>query len=519
MQLWSSHSPIERLARRLVAGSESARVVPLVLWAMLDETPEHFAARVEKAGRNWEGRILAVCAHGFALPQNVQPVAFPRKLFELLHPTVNARNRVAYGGRASAKSWSFAIALILESLVRPIRALCAREFQNSIDESVYKLLVTVIERFALDRWFTIYRDSITSHCGAEFSFVGLKHNASKVRSYEGITHCWCEEATYISEDSWRILTPTVRLPGSQFYISFNPDQQSDPTYQRFVVTPPPQTLSAFVNADENPWLTDEMRAERDYLRRVDADAAAWIWGGQIRTISNAIVFAGKYVIDSFTPAEGWDGPYFGLDLGFGDPTVLTKCWVFDGKLFVEAEAWQLRCDIDKLPALLDQIPGSRKHTIRVDSSRPETVSYLKQHGYPDVVSVEKWPDSVADGVSRMRGFEQIVLHSSCEHTAQEFRLYSYKTDRLTHDVLPDIVDKHNHCIDSIRYGIAPLIRRPAGAGIIEYYQNELAKMKQGADISQPSSPQPQQPANPHAGLPGESLIARARRLGGSWSPL
>jgi phage terminase large subunit len=127
-------------------------------------------------------------------------------------------------------------------------------------------------------------------------------------------------------------------------------------------------------------------------------------------------------------------------------------------LYVQHEAWQLHCDIDKLPPLLDQIPESRKFTIRCDSSRPETVSYLKAHGFPNTVSVDKWTGSVEDGVSRMRAFEKIILHPHCEHTIEEFRLYSFKTDRLTGDVLPDIIDKHNHCIDSIRYAIAPLIK-------------------------------------------------------------
>jgi len=115
--------------------------------------------------------------------------------------------------------------------------------------------------------------------------------------------------------------------------------------------------------------------------------------------------------------------------------------------------------------------------IRVDSSRPETVSYLQQHGYPNTTSVEKWPDSVADGIARMRAFEQIVIDPSCTHTAEEFRLYSYKVDRLTGDVLTDIVDKANHCIDSIRYGIAPLIRSGGAGAFLSYMSGELAKQK------------------------------------------
>jgi phage terminase large subunit len=200
------------------------------------------------------------------------------------------------------------------------------------------------------------------------------------------------------------------------------------------------------------------------LKRVDDDAYQHVWLGKCRQHSDAQIFKGKFVVESFQPQPSWDGPYHGLDLGFStDPTVLTKCWIADSRLYIEKEAWGLHVDTHKLPDLLDTVPNARNHVIRADSSRPETVSYLAQHGVPQCVSVDKWPGSVEDGIARMRAFEQIVIHPSCTHTIEEFRLYSYKVDRLTGDVLTDIVDKANHCIDSIRYGIAPLIRS-GGAG-------------------------------------------------------
>ncbi len=102
---------------------------------------------------------------------------------------------------------------------------------------------------------------------------------------------------------------------------------------------------------------------------------------------------------------------------------------------------------------------------------------VQQHGFPNTVSVDKWPDSVADGISRMRAFEQIVIHPSCTHTIEEFRLYSYKTDRLTGDVQPDIVDKNNHCIDSIRYAIAPLIKTGGASAFLQWITGQKSPEK------------------------------------------
>jgi phage terminase large subunit len=216
----------------------------------------------------------------------------------------------------------------------------------------------------------------------------------------------------------------------------------------------------------------------EWLKVHDPDAHAHVWLGECRSASDAQIFRGKYVVESFTVPPGADGPYFGLDLGFAaDPSVLTKCWVHDSKLYVEAEAWQLHCDIDKLPDLLRQIPDSHKYTIRCDSARPEAVSYLRAHGFPGVVSVDKWPDSIADGIARMRAFEKILLHSSCEHTALEFRLYAHKTDRLTGDVLPDIIDRHNDCCDSLRYALAPLIKGSGPGALLAWMAQDAAAQK------------------------------------------
>jgi len=144
--------------------------------------------------------------------------------------------------------------------------------------------------------------------------------------------------------------------------------------------------------------------------------------------------------------------------------VLICCWINDTKLYIEHEAYEIGCDIDKTPELFAQIPGSASHTIRADSARPETISYMQGHGYPLIEAVSKWTGSVEDGVQFMRSFEQIVVHPRCTHAAQEIRLYSFKIDRLSGDVLPIIIDKANHAVDSIRYSLQPMIMGNRGPG-------------------------------------------------------
>ncbi len=372
-----------------------------------------------------------------------------------------SRYKVAHGGRGSGKSWAFARLILLKVAAsnRPIRVLCARELQVSIRDSVHRLLADQIETMGLSGQFEVGESFIRCANGSEFLFKGLRHNAGEIKSMENIGVCWVEEAQAVSESSWKLLIPTIRAPGSEIWVTFNPENETDPTYQRFVVEPPPAAIVRQINWRDNPWFPPELDEERRHMQATDPDAYAWIWEGECRQISDAQVLHGKWVVDAFTPADSWDGPYYGADWGFAkDPTVLERVWIHGRKLWIDHEAYGVGVEIDQTPELFDRIPGARDHVIRADGARPETISYMQRQGFK-IQPAKKWPGSVEDGVAHLRGYDQIVIHPRCKHTAQEARLWSHKVDRLTGDVMPQLVDAHNHCWDSTRYALAPLIRQ------------------------------------------------------------
>jgi phage terminase large subunit len=390
-------------------------------------------------------------------------IAIPEKL--LFFQDETWRYKVAYGGRGSAKSWTIADTLILCAIERPQRILCAREFQRSIADSVHHLLESQIDRLGLAPAFDVRNTSITCKpTGSEFIFAGLRHNISSLKSLEGVDKCWVEEAEAVSDSSWSVLIPTIRKPGSEIWVTFNPDQESDPTYRRFVPGQPDfdpaRTRSVQVSWRDNPGLPDVLKAELKHLRRTDPDAYQHVWEGGTWSRSDAQVFNGKWVLDDFEPGpEGWNGPYYGADWGFStDPTVLLKMWVNDSRLYIEHEAYKVGCDIADTPTLFDRVPGSRSHCIRADNSRPETINHVCGAGFR-CEGADKWTSSVEDGISYIRSFEKIVIHPRCKHTTEEARLYRYKVDKLTGDVLPDLKPGNDHCWDAVRYGLQPMIRR------------------------------------------------------------
>jgi phage terminase large subunit len=213
---------------------------------------------------------------------------FPVKLEGLFK---KSRYKVLYGGRGGAKSWGIARALLIKGAKDPIRILCAREFQTSIKDSVHKLLCDQIESLGLLSFYEITQTSIRGRNGTEFSFVGLKNNVSNIKSYEGVDICWVEEAQTTSRLSWNILIPTIRKEGSEIWISFNPELETDETYQRFVANPPADSITMKVNWYDNPWFPDTLKLEKDSLKLRDEEAYNQVWEGLCRQTVDGAIFA------------------------------------------------------------------------------------------------------------------------------------------------------------------------------------------------------------------------------------
>jgi len=177
--------------------------------------------------------------------QNEIQVLAPFK--ELFNP--KWRTIVYYGGRASGKSQAVGQSLLIRGRISKLRILCTREVQNTIKDSVHKLLSDLIEKHKMTEYL-VQRDSITNiYTGTEFLFKGLKHNINEIKSTEGIDVCWVEEAQSITDASMDILTPTIRKPGSQIIYTFNRFNELDPVFVRYVMQPPPGTYARKVNFD------------------------------------------------------------------------------------------------------------------------------------------------------------------------------------------------------------------------------------------------------------------------------
>jgi len=384
-----------------------------------------------------------------------------------------------------------------------LRAVCLREVQKSLSQSVRQLILDKIEKLGVKHLFDVPRDNesaihILTPSGersGRIDFQGLQtQTKDTIKSLEGYDRAWVEEAQSVSQRSLDMLRPTIRKPGSEIWFSYNPHKPNDPVDALFRGPNPPRgSVVIEVNFSDNPWLPDELKEEMEGDRERDPDKYAHVWLGAYAGRTEAKVFR-NYRIQAFeSPVEAVFR--FGGDWGFSiDPTTLVRGFIGrmeGGKaipdtagrcLFVDYEAYEVGCNIDKTPALFDTVPRSRDFRITADSARPETVSYMRRNGFPKIIAAVKGPGSIEDGISFLQSFE-MVIHPRCVNVIREVSEFSYKIDKQTDEILPFLEDKDNHTVDALRYALEGLRRagKPGATALEPKPIDRYARLREKAE--------------------------------------
>jgi len=361
------------------------------------------------------------------------------------------RYRGAHGGRGSGKSHFFAELLIERCIMQRTHAVCVREVQKTLDQSVKKLIEEKIEQFGLGKLFEVQQSKIIGKNGSLIIFQGMQdHTADSIKSLQGFQIAWVEEAQSLSQRSLDLLRPTIRDPNSELWFSWNPGKDTDPI-DALLRGPMQPTDSVVVQANwrDNPHFPGVLLDEMEYDRRRDPDKYAHVWEGAYLQRSDSKVFKNWSIQEFEAPADAVHR--LGADWGFAtDPSVLVRCHIIGRKLYIDYEAYQVGCEIVDTPALFMSVPEAEKWPMVADSARPETISHMRRNGFPKIQPAVKGPKSVEDGVAWLQSHD-IIVHPRCKHVIDELMLYSYKIDQLTDTVLPVLADKDNHMIDAIRY--------------------------------------------------------------------
>lgn len=388
---------------------------------------------------------------------NTLQVKLPPKLVDL--PFYKERYIVLPGGRDSAKSHSIASTLVVRGYQESLLILCTRQIQNTIKDSVHTLLKNKIEYLGLSKAFHITDNEIRGkYNNTKFIFKGLKHNVEEIKSLEGVNICWVSEARTISNDSWEILIPTIRAEGSQFYIDLNPDQEDDPTYERFVKAQRPDIRCIHMTYKDNPFLTETSKKEIEYLKNTNEELYNWIYGGQCRETTEAKILTNIVVHDfDYIPGKVLHN---GLDFGYIDANSLMQDFICDNELYIYRELYQNNLNPDELRDVLVNTDWIIGQDVFADSSRPEIISLLNNTRKFRIFPVKKSIGSQRDGkrykwacAMYLKQFKKIHIHATnCPNAAREFKRWSWETTKEG-KILEYPADGDDHSVDGVIYSL------------------------------------------------------------------
>jgi phage terminase large subunit len=395
-------------------------------------------------------------------------VEFPPKLAAVLF--VPKRYLFIRGGRGSGKSWSVARALILKAFAKPERILCTREVQKSIKQSVHQLLKDQIAELGLNDFFQVLENEIRGLNGSAFYFSGLSDQTSTtIKSFEGCTLVWCEEAQTLTQRSWRILTPTIRAANSEIWATYNPELETDETHMMAVVNPPPDTISVEINYPDNPWFPAVLEAERKHAEAtMRPDDYAHIWGGQCKpAVEGAIYFesmsqtlAAKRIRE--VPHDASLKTHVVFDLGMSDAMTLLLVQKVASEIriihYIEGTQRILADYSSELKALkLDDqpmnwgalyLPHDGFHVKHQTGKDDATI--LRGLGW-DVQAVPNIP--VNTGIDRTREmFPRVYFHQSrTERLVECLKRYRWNINSKTGQAVMPLHDEFSHGADGFRY--------------------------------------------------------------------
>lgn len=392
---------------------------------------------------------------------------FPKKLGYLFKP---ARFKCCFGGRGSGKSWGFARALLIKAAEKPLRILCTREVQKSIQQSVHQLLSDQIQALGLQNFYQVLQAEIRGKNGSEFYFSGLSNEtAVSLKSFEGVDIVWCEEAQTISKKSWDILLPTIRKDGSEVWITYNPELESDETHQRFVINPPPDCVTVKMDYHDNPWFPKTLEQERQHAQlTMRAEDYAHIWEGMCKpAVEGAIYFSAMSQTIAAgrirtVPHDGTLKTHVVFDLGYNDAMTIILVQKVAGEIrvihYIEGHQRTLADYNSELRALmLDDQPinwgtlylphdgfAKRHQTGRMDAE------ILRGFGW-NVQPVPNMP--VSNGIDRAREmFPRVYFHEKrCERLIECLKRYRWNINQKTGQGETPLHDEFSHGADAFRY--------------------------------------------------------------------
>lgn len=361
------------------------------------------------------------------------------------------REAAIYGGRYSLKSHTVARCLLIKARMKKTRVACFREFQNSIAESSYQLLLDLIKQYQLHDFKATHNSIINEVTKSDFLFKGLWNNEQSIKSIEGIDIAWVEEAQTVSDKSLEVLTPTVRKDGSQIIYTYNRLLEEDPVHNRLVIQGRPNTLIINVNYDiaiKYGMMTDVILQEIEDDKEKRPALYKHKWLGEPYTQEKKI-YNDWLIIDEI-PHEARLERY-GLDFGFtNDPAALVAVYKYNDGFILDELLFSPGLTNPKIASYILNLD---KALTIADSSEPKSIAEIAAHGIM-IKGARKGSDSVLFGIQFVQD-QKISVTKRSLNIIREYRNYLWQTDDRG-KIINDPVGGDDHTLDAVRYALTSI---------------------------------------------------------------
>lgn len=363
---------------------------------------------------------------------------------------------VYYGGSGSGKSYFIAQKLIVKACKSKRRILVIRKVSATLKDSCFKLLLDMLSNWKLLEYCKVNKTDYTIELpnGSEFILKGLD-DPEKIKSIVGITDCWCEEATELSEEDFEQLTLRVRenIKYLQFFVSFNPISKANWVYSKWFapkVKIGDDTFILKTTYKDNPKLPE------DYIKTLESKIHTNPTYYRIYALGE-FCSLDKLVYNNYEVKE-FDRPngklLVGLDFGFvNDPTALI-CSILDEEnktIYIFDEWGDTNKTNDEIANIVVNL-GYSKSVIVADSAEPKSIQELRRKGLYRIKESVKGKDSILHGIQRLQQYK-LVVSPKCTQTITELENYSWEKDKKTGEYINKPVDQFNHFLDALRYSL------------------------------------------------------------------
>lgn len=368
---------------------------------------------------------------------------------------LDSRTNVFFGGAGSGKSHHVAMFLILKLIEEKGHVILAvRKTYRSLNDSVYRLFVSIIHQKGLQRYFNIGRSPLKITYlpnGNEILFYGLD-DIEKIKSFSGVTMVWAEEATEITYRDWDQLVLRVRDKPEvkkRFFLTFNPTNSDIWLKSRFIDNLQEDTLVLRTTYKDNSFLDEEYK--KALLAQEKTNPNFY----KIYTLGE---WGGGQIGQIFTNWQGgeWDDEKitdrsYGLDFGYAtDPTALVEIGTskYHSDMYLRQLLFKKELTAEDLIKHLNELKIKKDQAMVADSARPEMIEAIKRAGY-NIYPSDK-SEKVFNQLNRIANRSILVCDSP--DLANEFKMYTWKI-RSDGKPLPEPISGFDHLIDAFRYGL------------------------------------------------------------------